>query len=319
MKKILLTLIVSLAFGGSIFAQETHWPEFNQYNYENNDDIVAFIQLDDNFIEGTDNYTDFEVGAFLGESIRGHAFMVDYFEEYGDPHPVIELAVYYDPNEVNYPISFVLYNHSTGVAYTNWTSNIGLFLGVDHIEEYDNYDEAVILSFTSPMPALPEVTVSNDEQMVCMNSDITDMEITATNATITSVEGLPAGVSWSGTTISGAPTVSGNFDVTVTVTSDQTPDQTATADVTITIYEAPEFSITGCPTAPIYGSSSQLGISGITLSGTRSILWESSDFSTVSITEETTATPTLTFNKVGTVIITATVTDSSIPMAGCNS
>ncbi len=66
---------------------------------------------------------------------------------------------------------------------------------------------------------LPEVTVTNDNQTVCAGDAIVAMEITATNATIANVEGLPAGVTWSGTMISGTPTESGTFNVTVMVDS----------------------------------------------------------------------------------------------------
>ena len=99
--------------------------------------------------------------------------------------------------------------------------------------------------FTLIVNPLPEVTVTNDVQTVCMNSAITDMEITATNANIISVDGLPAGVSWSGTTISGTPTESGMFDVTVTVTSNKTPDcGDATTTATITVNPLPEVTVT---------------------------------------------------------------------------
>ncbi len=108
-------------------------------------------------------------------------------------------------------------------------------------EEWSN-----VVTFTTMVPVLvPEVTVSNSDQTVCLGDSIEDMIITATNGTITSVTGLPAGVEWSGTTISGTPTVSGTFNVTVTVSSDQTPDcgeETATA--TITVNPLPEVTVT---------------------------------------------------------------------------
>ena len=49
MKKILLILVALLAYGGSIFAQETHWP-FNDHAYESQVPVVAFIQIDGNFV-----------------------------------------------------------------------------------------------------------------------------------------------------------------------------------------------------------------------------------------------------------------------------
>ena len=96
---------------------------------------------------------------------------------------------------------------------------------------------------------LPEVTVTNDNQTVCAGDAIVAMEITATNGTIANVEGLPAGLTWSGTMISGTPTVTGTFNVTVTVSSDQTPDcgeETATATITVNpLPEAYTLDITG--------------------------------------------------------------------------
>ena len=147
MKKLFLTLIAAIAFCGSVMAQQTHWPEFNYHDYENNDGIVAFIQIDGNFIERTDDYQNYEVGAFIDDVIRGHAFLVDYFEDYGDPHPIIELAVYYDPNEGGTPVSFKLYNHATGETLENCTSNIEILTGEDHLEEYDGPEYSVVLNF----------------------------------------------------------------------------------------------------------------------------------------------------------------------------
>ena len=106
-------------------------------------------------------------------------------------------------------------------------------------------EDGAVIDLYAQWTVIPEVTVSNSDQTVCLGDSIEDMIITATNGTITSVTGLPAGVEWSGTTISGTPTVSGTFNVTVTVSSDQTPDcgeETATA--TITVNPLPEVTVT---------------------------------------------------------------------------
>ena len=101
---------------------------------------------------------------------------------------------------------------------------------------------------------LPEVTVSNSSQIVCLGNSIETMEITATNATITSVEGLPDGVTWSGTTISGIPEASGT--ATVTVTSNQTPEcSTATAAITITVNPLPEVTVSNSSQIVCLGNS----------------------------------------------------------------
>ena len=132
-----------------------------------------------------------------------------------------------------------------GTAYTNGQSIIGL-----------TTDDGAVIDLYAQWTVIPEVTVSNSDQTVCLGDSIEDMIITATNGTITSVTGLPAGVEWSGTTISGTPTVSGTFNVTVTVSSDQTPDcGTATATVTITVNPLPEVTVSNSSQIVCLGNS----------------------------------------------------------------
>jgi hypothetical protein len=156
MKKLLLTLIVSLAFGGSIFAQhETHWPEFNNGPFEDYNTIICFAQIDGEYISIQDNWEDFEIAAFVGDECRGHAFMDDYTDD-GDPYPSFELYVYFSGNggeETN----FKLYDHSTGTLYEDGAINIEFTTGSgEHIEIImGDYDNAVVFSFTSPAPAEP--------------------------------------------------------------------------------------------------------------------------------------------------------------------
>ncbi len=142
-------MIASLAFCGSIFAQTTHWPDFNYNDYEGYDVLVAFIKIDNNFIT-RDNYANFEVGAFVGDEVRGHGFLTDEEEneEENYPYPIIESSVYYDNSGEE--VSFKLYDHANGKEYDIFTSNIAIRTGEDHIELYFNYDNAVILSFFTP-------------------------------------------------------------------------------------------------------------------------------------------------------------------------
>ena len=52
MKKLVLTLIVTLAFSGSILAQhETHWPEFDDGPFSYVDYITAFLEVDGDKVE----------------------------------------------------------------------------------------------------------------------------------------------------------------------------------------------------------------------------------------------------------------------------
>jgi uncharacterized repeat protein (TIGR02543 family) len=92
----------------------------------------------------------------------------------------------------------------------------------------------------------PSVSVSRTEQTICQNSGISAVTITPSNGTITSVTGLPTGVTWSGTTISGSNVTAApnTYNVTVTVTSNQSPScGTATANTSITVNPKPSVSV----------------------------------------------------------------------------
>ena len=196
MKKFLMILIASLALSGSIFAQHTtHWPEFDLFAYENNDYIVSFIQVNGNFIESTDNWQDYEVAAVVNNAIRGTAFLSDYTLEFGDPHPVIEMSVYYD--NTGESVSFILYDHSTGTDYTDCTTNIAITTGEDHTEEYDDPDTSVVLSFTGSAPVTPSEYTWNVPE--------TGWDVPASGANVTipdnSIVTIPTGVTANAGTI----------------------------------------------------------------------------------------------------------------------
>jgi hypothetical protein len=145
MKKLLLTLIVSLVFGGSIFAEqvETPWGPFNLNDYMYNDYEVVFVQINGNYVDAESNWENLEIGAFVNGVIRGHGTMA-YYPDDGDPYPIFEFAVYYD--NTGEEISFKLYDHSTNTDYPD--CDITLVTGEDHMELYDDYAEAVVLNFT---------------------------------------------------------------------------------------------------------------------------------------------------------------------------
>ena len=147
-----MVAVLAIAFCGSMFAQETHWP-FNTYAFEDQMPLVAFVQLDGSFIENTDDYANFEVGAFVGDEVRGHAFMVDYSQDFGDPHPIFEMSLYFNTSSAGEAVSFKLYNHATGVECVEFTCNYDIVTGEEHVEEYFDWDEAVVISFVSPAPA----------------------------------------------------------------------------------------------------------------------------------------------------------------------
>ena len=98
----------------------------------------------------------------------------------------------------------------------------------------------------------PTVTLSatNLEQSVCAGSNIADVTITTANAntpTFTytkdggnSNTGLPTGLTFSNNTIAGTPTTAGEYTITITATSNQTPACTAeTETFTLTVKDLP--------------------------------------------------------------------------------
>ena len=96
--------------------------------FNDHDPIVTMVSLDNNLFLHTDNYANIEVGAFVevngNEDYRGHGFMNSY-EAYGDPYPVLEMEIYYQPldneNESSLPVHFKMYDHGTGTLYDYFT------------------------------------------------------------------------------------------------------------------------------------------------------------------------------------------------------
>lgn len=158
MKKIILSLSILLVLCGSIYAQHTsHWADLFDSDtnnpYDMQEPLVAFIKIDDNFVTATDNWADLEVCYFVGEECRGHEFMANYTDEEEDPYPILEAAVFFNTDLVGETVTFKLYDHAAGLVYGNGTSNIAILTGEYHDELYFDYDNAVILSFTTPNPA----------------------------------------------------------------------------------------------------------------------------------------------------------------------
>ena len=174
MKKLLLTLVVSLALCGSMFAQwnpDSYWPDFYYPDYESQGGLVAAIAIDGEIV--TADYAGWdalEVGAFVtidGEEICRANWMFlynGYVEEYGDPYPVLDgLAIFYtDPGD---ELHFKMYNHETGVLYTEcYATLLGepftIVTGPDNFQGWDDPENPIILWFTSP--GTPTQTFTKD-------------------------------------------------------------------------------------------------------------------------------------------------------------
>ena len=156
MKKLLFTLIVSLVFCGSIFAQhpESHWPGFYYPAYESQSPLYASIMINGIPVE-TDNpdWDVLEVAAFVdGELRMTSMYLTDEYLEY-DLFPTLnaEPIYYTTPGEV---VTFKMYNHATGEEYdvcepVIWDGDpITIHTGEDHWEGFDDPDHPLMLNFT---------------------------------------------------------------------------------------------------------------------------------------------------------------------------
>ena len=160
MKKLFLTLFVSLALCGSVCAQyESNWPDFYSNAYENQGAFVAAISVNGTIIDAT--YTGWdalELGFFVGDECRGNnAYLYNgYVEEYGDPFPIIDgVPVYYDnPGE---PVTVSIYDHLNGVLYENCpVTYLGepfeVITGDDNMQGWFDPENPLIVSITTDVP-----------------------------------------------------------------------------------------------------------------------------------------------------------------------
>ena len=122
MKKLLMTLIVSFALFGTMYAQfdpyyPTHWPDFNDHAHADNKGLVAYVQVNGEYAN-TENYQRYEVAAFVGDECRGVQILIDE-TELGDEYPAFQMQIYFDtPDE---ELTFRVYDHVDGVEYRNCT------------------------------------------------------------------------------------------------------------------------------------------------------------------------------------------------------
>ena len=173
MKKLLLTVIVSLALCGTAFAQYTsNWPEFDYHAFDDHGALVAAITIDGVVVD-TDypNWNAFEVAAFAGEECRGAGvpeleawYLSDeYVLEYGDPYPILNGASVYYNNPGTDVISFKMFDHVNGVLYESCTvTYLGepyeVIANVDNDQGWWEPENPIFLNFTSPEPAYQTFT-----------------------------------------------------------------------------------------------------------------------------------------------------------------
>ena len=152
MKKLLLTLIAVLAIGGFSFAQEPdYYYDFDYHAFSDNAGLSAFVQIEDVFVEFADPWDQIEIAAFVGEECRGRMFMTGEYEDWGDPHPIVDMSIYYDSDKAsNEPVTFKMHHHTTGQNYVGNCINYEILTGQWYNEQlvFGDYDNAPILNFT---------------------------------------------------------------------------------------------------------------------------------------------------------------------------
>ena len=159
MKKLLMTLIVSFALFGTMYAQfepyyPTHWPDFNDHAHADNKGLVAYVQVNGEYAN-TENYQRYEVAAFVGDECRGVQILIDE-TELGDEYPAFQMQIYFDtPDE---ELTFKVYDHVDSVEYSNCTPRFfytgeatTLYTGHWYLGVWGDpdFDEAIVLCFES--------------------------------------------------------------------------------------------------------------------------------------------------------------------------
>jgi hypothetical protein len=143
MKRLLFTLIVTFAFCGTFFAQQTsHWDDVNPYAYDMNyAGFVSTVIIDNNIITFDDNnWENMEIGAFVDGEIRAHSFLRNQ-ENYGAQYvyPGVDLVIYthvfFGTPEIGKEVTFKLYDHNTDYEYTCCVSepDAVVTIGQDHL------------------------------------------------------------------------------------------------------------------------------------------------------------------------------------------
>lgn len=143
MKRLLFTLIVTFAFCGTFFAQQTsHWDDVNPYAYDMGyAGFVSTVIIDNNIITFDDNnWENMEIGAFVDGEIRAHSFLRNQ-ENYGAQYvyPGVDLYIYahvfFGTPEIGKEVTFKLYDHNTDYEYTCCVSepDAVVTIGQDHL------------------------------------------------------------------------------------------------------------------------------------------------------------------------------------------
>ena len=160
MKKLLLTLIVSLALSVSAFAQyDSNWPNFDYHNFEDQAGLVAAFSINGEMV--TVNYPNWEaleVAAFVGDECRANNIYLvdDYVVEYGDPYPTTNGdAIFF--TTAGQSVTFKLYDHVNNVLYETCEITLEgapfeVLTGEDNTQGWFDPENPVVLNFIGEGP-----------------------------------------------------------------------------------------------------------------------------------------------------------------------
>ena len=168
MRKLFLTLIVAIAFSGSVLAQESHYPDVTNA-FEMQGALVAGVSIDGNLIgpsydncigEGLYINYNYEVAAYTGSTLRGHGFLYYYDDGYyPDPCSTTNgMPIGYDfdsADDVGLTVTFKLYDHINNLEYylcdvTYQGEPFVVKTGDDNIQGWYDVDDCILLSFSTP-------------------------------------------------------------------------------------------------------------------------------------------------------------------------
>ena len=348
MKKLLLTLIVSLAMCGSTFAQYvSHWPDFYYIGYHYQAPCVAAIMINGEIVTANNhpaNWNALEIAFFVGDECRGAGVAFgdydpfvnyltnEYVEDYGDPFPIIDAApVFYD-NEGEV-VTVKMYDHVNGIEYNECTITLEgepfvILTGEHNVQGWYYPETPILLNFTyaqQSSPGTPTVTTSSVSNIAAYTATCGGNVTSDGGATVTA-----RGVCWStaqNPTVNDSHTTNGTGTGAFTSSiTGLTPNTTyyvrayatnsagtsyGTQKTFTTSCNPVEISITGTATV-IYEQSATL-----TASGASTYLWNTGSTNatiTVSPTETTTYTVTGTnlygCSSVAGMTVTVNATDS---------
>ena len=171
MKKLLLTLVVSLAFCGSIIAQhpETNWPGFDYHQFMDQQPFVGAVFIDGEGVTVEyDGWDNLEIVAFVGDQQRSFGMWLndEFVQDFGDPYPATwGDAIFFgnldNPSESSL-VTFQMFDHMRNIWYTQCETlqdgaPVEIMTGVEHTEGWDeDPSHIIVLSFTTP--EIPSVT-----------------------------------------------------------------------------------------------------------------------------------------------------------------